>query len=611
MAEPIAIVGLGCRFPGASSPDELWDLLAAGVDATSDTPGERFDADALYSPDPVPGRLGGVRAGFIAGVDQFDAEFFGISAAEAAELDPQQRLLLMTAWEALEDAGYPPAGFGGTHAGVYVGAMHGHYQELQFDGDLAALSVHAVANYQSLLAGRLSFQYDLRGPSISLDTACSSSLVAVHLACQSLRAGETPWALAAGVNLKLRPHDDVLFSQLGVLAPDGRCKFGDASANGFAPSDGAGVVVLKPLDQARHDGDRVRAVILGSAVTNDGRSSGALLRPSPDGFTEMLRLAYEQAGVSPGDVDFIEAHGTGTRAIDPVELAALGDFLAAGRDPGQRCLIGSVKSNLGHPQGAAGIAGLIKAVLCLEHRQVPASLHLTTPNPKVPWDDLPITIPVSLRSLPDLPRPAFAGVSAQGLSATNAHVVLREAPGPDREPLAAEEPPRAHILALSARTPGALTDLAEAYIRYLLPGGPGRNFTLDDICFSAAMRRHHHASRLAAAGSSHEHLAAELRHRLTAPAGTPPCHPCEQLPAGQAPASSDGDRAAWLASLAHAYEGGASVRWDGCYRAGAQYVPLPTYRWQTSAHWLQRRDAPGPQHPPGRVLAGPGPAASS
>jgi acyl transferase domain-containing protein len=331
--EPIAIVGLGCRFAGAGGPDALWDLLVSGLDATSDTPKDRFDADALYSPNPSPGRLRGRRAGFIDGIHQFDPEFFGISGDEAAELDPQQRLLLMTAWEALEDAGFPPAAVRGAPAGVYVGAMHTHYQDLQFDAGLSQLSPHAVANYASLLSGRLSFELDLRGPSISLDTACSSSLVAVHLACQGLRAGETPWALAAGVNLKLRPHDDVLFSQVGVLAPDGRCKFGDAGANGFAPSDGAGVVVLKALERARQDGDHVRAVILGSAVTNDRRSSGALLRPSSDGFTSMLGLAYERAGVSPDEVDFIEAHGTGTPAIDPVELNTLGAFLAARRPP--------------------------------------------------------------------------------------------------------------------------------------------------------------------------------------------------------------------------------------------------------------------------------------
>jgi acyl transferase domain-containing protein len=588
MAEPIAIVGLGCRLPGARDPDALWDLLAAGVDATSDAPAGRFGADALYSPEAAPGRPRSRRAGFITDIDAFDAGFFGISAGEAAELDPQQRLLLMTAWEALEDAGFPPAGFAGAPAGVYVGAMHTHYQQLQWDGGLAAVSSHAVMNYASLLAGRLSYEFDLRGPSISINTACSSSLVAVHLACQGLRAGEVPWALAAGVNLQLLPRDDVLFSKLGVLASDGRCKFGDASADGFAPSDGAGVVVLKPLGRAVRDGDRVRAVILGSAVTNDGRSSGALLRPSHDGFITMLRLAYERAGVSPGDVDFVEAHGTGTRAIDPVELTTLGKFLGAGRAPGRSCLVGSVKSNVGHPQGAAGIAGLIKAVLCLEHRQVPASLHVTALNPKVPWGDLPITIPVALHPLPPMPRPAVAGVSAQGLSGTSAHVVLREAPSPAGEPTAAAEPPRAHLLVLSARTQDALHALAQAYIRYLAPGGPGRGFTLPDICFSAATRRDHHACRLAVAGSSHDQLTDELHRRLTAPAGTL-ARPAPRVAPAAPP---DCGRTAWLMSLARAYEEGTSVPGARCCETGARYVPLPTYPWQPTAHWLRQPAAP-------------------
>ena len=551
-AEPIAIVGLGCRFAGASSPERLWDLLVARVDATSDTPRGRFDADALYSPDPAPGRLSGRRAGFIDGVEQFDAEFFGIPDAEAAELDPQQRLLLMTAWEALEDAGYPPGKLHGAPAGVYVGAMHTHYQQLQFDAGLTAIGAGAIANYASLLAGRLSFEFDLRGPSISLDTACSSSLVAVHLACQSLRAGEAPWALAAGVNLKLRPQDDVLFSQVGVLAPDGRCKFGDAHANGFAPSDGAGVVVLKPLDHAVEDADRIRAVILGSAVTNDGRSSGTLLRPSSDGFSSMLRLAYEQAGVSPGDVDFIEAHGTGTRAIDPVELNTLGAFLVKDRPPQRRCLIGSVKSNIGHPQGAAGMAGLIKTVLCLEHRQVPASLHFTTPNPKIAWDDLPIEVPVNLHTLPDLSRPAIAGVSAQGLSATNAHIVLREGARPSRR-RPARAPRQAHLLAISARSEDALSDLASAYIVYLQPGGRGNGYAVGDICFSAATRRDHHNHRLAVVGTSHRQLADQLRHRLGVHAVS---RSRGRLPADEGPAPLPDACAARLASLAEAYERG-------------------------------------------------------
>ncbi len=559
-ARSVAVIGLACRFPGAAGADQLWELVRDGVDATSETPPERYDVDALYSPRPGPGLIGGRRAGYVDGVAEFDAEFFEMSPTEAAELDPQQRLLLMTAWEALEDAGQPPDELAGSRTGVFVGNTHGHYLDLQFRQGLHAVTPSMFNNYRSLLPSRLSYVFDLRGPSVLVDTACSSSLVAVHMAVQSLRAGDSSLALAAGVNLKLLPDGEVLMTQMGTLARDGQSKFGDASADGFAPSDGVGVVVLKPLAEALADGDRVRAVIQGSAVSNDGRTSGSLLAPSVAGQTQVLRWAYQDAGVSPADVDFVEAHGVGSPTLDPVEFSALGDVLGAGRPSDRPCFVGSVKPNIGHPEAAGGIAGLIKTVLCLEHGQVPRSLHFGTPNPLIAWDELPLVVPTKLAELPDRGRPVIAGVSAQGASSLNAHLVLRQ--GHTRA--VDHVPVRQHrrsgktsVLALSARTPRALEALVRAYTAYLGPEGQGSAFSLRDICYSAATRRQHHAHRLAVAGKSHQEMIAALH----------------------------GSR--WGGSpVAQRYRNGQPVNWSEVFGPRCSFVPLPGYPWQTKRYWL-------------------------
>lgn len=567
-ARSVAVIGMACRLPGATGADELWKLLREGGDATSETPPERFDADALHTERPAPGRIAGRRAGYLERMAEFDAEFFGMSVNEAVELDPQQRLLLMTAWDALEDAGQRPDLLAGSRTGVFVGNARADYLEQALRQGLEGATAAQLGNVRSLLPARLSHLFDFRGPSVLLDTACSSSLVAVHSAVQSLRARESPLALVAGVNLALRADESVMMTQAGGMAADGRSKFGDARADGHAPSDAVAVVVLKPLDAALADGDRIRAVIRGSAVGNDGRTSDSVLNPSLTGQIEVLRWAYQDAGVDPADVDYVEAHGAGSPALDPLELAALGEVLGAGRPAERPLLVGSLKTNIGHAEAAGGLAGLIKAVLCLEHGQVPASLHLDTPNPQVPWERLPLEIPGRLRELPDRGRPALAGVSGQGSSALNAHVVLSR-PEPYEAGLPAPPGDTPYLLPLSAHTPAALDALVHAYAAHLSPGGAGTAYTPRDLCCTAAVRRTHHAHRLAVIGASHEELAAALTGTGRAPK----------------PKREWRQRAADLAAVADAYQAGEPVDWTEVFATPGRCVPLPAYPWQTKRYW--------------------------
>ncbi len=577
---PIAIIGLGCRFAGASSPAELWEVLREGRDMTSDVPANRFDAAALHSEAPQAGKLLSRRGGFLDRIDEFDAEFFGCDAEEATWLDPQQRLLFMTAWEAFEDAGLPTGKLAGSRTAVFIGHMHTDYATRQYSRGLEELRPAMVKNYRSLLSGRLSYEFDLRGPSVSLDTACSSSLVAIHLACQSLRAGETSLAVAGGSNLKIIPDEDVLFSQVRMIARDGRSKFGDARADGFCPSDGIGVVVLKRLEDAVRDGDRVRAVILGGAVSNDGVSGGRVLRPSVEGQIQTMRWAYEDAGVAPSEVDFLEAHGTGTPLIDPLEFKAFGEVFGPGRPPERPLLVGSVKTNVGHAEGAAAMASLTKLVLCLEHGEIPASLHMETPNPAIDWRSLPVVVPTSHQALPDRGRPAIAGMSGQGLSAVNAHLVLRaatpvEARGPQRAPASAH---RRYAFALSARSPGALRDLARAYTEHVGPRGAGAEYELRDLCYSATVRRTHHPFRAAVIIADKGALARELE-AFAAGERSAVVTATEAATAAVAQAADE------LDALVRRYVTGEAVDWAAMADQGARYVPLPTYRWQTARYW--------------------------
>ncbi|MFG3223587.1 type I polyketide synthase [Kitasatospora sp. NPDC048194] len=510
----VAVVGMGCRFPGAEGPGRFWENLMAHRDSVTAVPAERFDIAADYDPTPgVPGRTASRHGGFVADPFSFDYGFFGISPAEARAIDPQQRLLLHATWEAFEDAGIRPSTLAGTHAGVFIGQATAEYSEATRSEAGPNVRDVAGSRLRAVTAGRLSFAFDLFGPSVVLDTACSSSLVAVHQARQSLLAGECDLALAGGVNFVLSSHDAIAYSQGSMLSPGGRCRFGDAGADGFVRSDGVGVIVLKRLADAERDGDRVLATLLGSAVTNDGRGSGLLLQPAISGQVDMLRTACRSAGIAPQDLDYVEAHGTGTSVGDAVELQALA---AATERPRRRPLLtGSVKTNIGHAESAAGIAGLIKAVLIARHGVIPASLHCAEPNPVIERNDLGVAVVTRNTPLPRTGDRALLGVSSFGISGTNAHVVVGEyVPDPAGPAAPAAAPPHRgtaeQLLVLSARSARSLNHLAEAYASHLTDG-PGRDVPLPELCAAAALRRDAHPYRLWVRGDSHRVVAERLR----------------------------------------------------------------------------------------------------
>ncbi|MBO0803111.1 MAG: SDR family NAD(P)-dependent oxidoreductase [Nocardiopsaceae bacterium] len=509
----IAVVGMACRFPHAAGVEQFWSRLSEGHDAIEQIPRSRFDIDEFYDPRPgAPGKIVSRWGGFLDGIDQFDSGFFGISPREADRMDPQQRLLMEAAHEAIEDAGITRDDLAGSATGVFVGSIANNYWEIL--SRAGVLDTHANSGTAlSILSGRLSYFFDLHGPSLTIDTACSSSLSAVHLACHSLRRGESSLALAGGTNIILSPEESITFSSGKMLSPGGRCKFASADADGFVRSEGVGVLVLKRLADAIADGDAIRAVVLGSATVNDGQSASGMMAPDQAAQERVLAAACADAGVGTGEVDYIEAHGTGTGVGDPAELNAIAAVFGPGRPAERPLLVGSVKTNIGHTEGAAGIAGVIKAVLCLEHGTIPPSLHVGELTPAVDWDSAGIRVPRELVKLPAVGRPAVAGVSSFGISGTNVHVVLGQyAPEPEAEPAGpAEGEPRPRLLALSAHHPGALRDLAERYARFLEPGSGGGWKPLRDICYSAAARRQHHEYRLTAIGETHEEIAARLR----------------------------------------------------------------------------------------------------
>jgi acyl transferase domain-containing protein len=506
-AAPIAVIGMACRFPQAPDIDAFWELIRSGGDAVTEVPADRFDAAALYDASPgIPGRISSRWGGYLDGIAEFDAAFFGVTPREADHMDPAQRILLETAWDAIQDAGWVPEPQVAARTGVFVGQIADGYWDLARQA--RALDLYSnVGTARSAGAARLSYAFDLRGPAVAVDTDRSSSLVAVHLACQSLRSGESDVALAAGVNVILHPDHTIAFSQADMLAADGHCKFASADADGFVRSEGVAVVVLKPLDDALADGDRIHAVIHGTAVGNDGQTSGAMLTPGSDGQALTLRRAYESAGIDPADVAYVEAHGTGTSIGDRTEITALASVLGDGRAADRPLLVGSVKTNIGHTEAAAGIAGLIKTVLCLKNRVVPASLHSAQLTPAVEWDSLPVRV---VREPAPWPQdaPGIAAVSSFGLSGTNAHCVLGEFQA--RPAPAAPDGEHIRILALSARDETALGELAQRYAERLDALGEDRA-ALRDLCHSAATRRKHLRYRLTAVGSTAAELAAKLR----------------------------------------------------------------------------------------------------
>ncbi len=505
--EPIAVIGMGCRMPGARDPEAFWELVRDGRDAISDIPLDRWDVDAYYDPEPArPGKAYTRYGGFLEQVDHFDAAFFGISRREAESMDPQQRLLLEVTWEALEHAGLAPSQLVGSATGVFVGVTASDYSWLQLEQASQEDSdpYFNTGTPLNACAGRLSYVLGLQGPSMAVDTACSSSLTAIHLACTSLRAGECDQVLAGGVNLMLSPKLNITLSAARMMSPDGRCKAFDAAADGYVRGEGCGMVVLKRYADAVAAGDRILALIRGSAVNQDGASSGFTV---PNGVAQqgLIRRALAKAGVAPGDIDYMEAHGTGTALGDPIETQALGTVLGRAETRERPLLVGSVKSNIGHLESAAGVAGLIKVVQALRHEMLPPTLHVSQPNPEIDWAGLNLSPLRTSMPWPRGEKRRLAGLSSFGASGSNAHMILEEAP--QRESRYPERDRSVHVLALSAKSETSLKALARTYKQFMEQVG---DCSFADLCFSANTGRSHFKYRLAVTAGDGEQAQEQL-----------------------------------------------------------------------------------------------------
>ena len=481
--EPIAIVGMACRYPGAPDLSAFWRLVSEGRSALTEVPSDRWDKDAYFDPDLAPGTMNTKRGGFVEGIDRFDPGFFDLSLAEARGMDPQQRMLLECTYRALEHAGIAPDGLRGSASGVFVGISTFDYLKMAKNAPSRAGTgvVHSIA------ANRISYLFDLRGPSFAIDTACSSSLLAAHLAMRSLRARECNLAVVGGVNAILTPDATVGFAQAGMLSSDGLCKSFDASADGYVRGEGCGVVLLKRLSDAERDGDRVVAVLRGSATNQDGRSNG-LTAPNGTAQVGVIRLALKDASLSPADVSYVEAHGTGTAIGDAIEAQALADALGD-RDPANPCVVGCVKGNIGHLEAGAGVAAILKVALSLEHERIPPLPHLKTRNPAIP-EDAPLLFPSVGRAWPRGDRPRRAGVSGFGFGGANVHLVMEEAPA--RAPR--EEASSWTLLPLSARTDAALLSIATTCSAVLGASPPA---AVDEAAHTLGAGRSHFAHRAA------------------------------------------------------------------------------------------------------------------
>ncbi|MFJ2767086.1 type I polyketide synthase [Streptomyces sp. NPDC087300] len=513
--EPIAVVGMAGRFPGADSVDELWELLKAGRDGVGTVPSGRWDEAITRGAGPLTTDQGG----FLRDLDRFDAAFFDIPAREAANLDPQQRLLLESAWHALEDAGIDPSGLRGSRTGVFVGLSYADYARLLAGGGADEVDAYyTTGTALNAAAGRIAFTLGLHGPAMAVDTACSSSLVALHLAVRSLRSGETDTVLAGGANILLDPLSSIAVSRAHMLSPRGRCRTFSADADGFVRSEGCGVLALKRLGDARRDGDRVLAVIRGSAVNQDGASSG-LTAPNGHAQELMLATALADAGVAGHEVSYLEAHGTGTALGDPIELGAAWKVLGPGRRPEEPLLVGSAKSNVGHCESAAGVVGVIKTVLALRHGVIPANLHFDRPNPHVPWDDMNIRVADEAVPWQAGERPRLAGVSGFGFTGTNAHILLSDPPDSCPVPPAVPEPATAHLVPLSAPDAEGLERLTTAWEQRLSHASDDE---LPSLAAAATAGRAHFPYRRALLGSSRDQLMKALRGSTPDPAPSRP-----------------------------------------------------------------------------------------
>jgi acyl transferase domain-containing protein len=520
----IAIIGVGCRFPGGINDAEaFWKLLEEGRDAVCEVPADRWNVERFYDGETgLAGKSIAKRGGFVEGLEQFDPQFFGISPREASHIDPQQRLLLETAWEAMEDAGLVLDLEKGTDLGVFVGVSHNDYQIIQgTPWDSTGITAHSpTGTAHSIAANRISYCFNLRGPSVAMDTACSSALTAVHAACEHIWAGRGDAALAGGVTVMISPGGFIGFSQASMLSPEGKCRAFDASASGFVRGEGAGIVVLKRLSKAIEDGDPIHGVIAGTALNQDGHTNGISL-PSPEAQARLVRDACKDAGVDPSQIGFVEAHGTGTAVGDPIEAHALADALCADRPGESPLVIGSVKTNVGHLETAAGVAGLVKAMLVLKHRKIPANLHFETPNPNIDFEGLKLRVNTELEPFPETKGERMAGVNSFGFGGSNAHVIMVEPPARPASDHAHEDSVahtgRPWPLVISARSENALKATAARLSAWLEEKSHlnGSSPVLPDLTYTLGVRRNHHQYRVTLVAQSMEEAIRELNGHVT------------------------------------------------------------------------------------------------
>ncbi|TWU03335.1 type I polyketide synthase [Neorhodopirellula pilleata] len=586
LSEPLAVIGMGCRFPGAANPDEYWDLLHQGRSVETAS-GDRWDESLQAEHEKQPGRITANRTGWLDAIDQFDAGFFGITGREAATLDPQQRLLLEIAWETFENAGIVPAKSRGQRIGAFVGICSNDYLYRLNRRDFSSIDTYlSTGNAHGAAAGRLSYVMDWRGPSVAIDTACSSSLTALHLATRSLRYGDCDMAIAMGVNVILAPELSISFSQAGMLSSTGRCHTFSSNADGFVRGEGCGAVLLKRLRDAVRDGDTIHCVVRGTAVNQDGRSVG-LTAPNGNAQQAVIREAINDASLTPDQIDYIEAHGTGTPLGDPVEVDALRQVFANSRRPDQPLKIGSVKTNMGHLEGAAGIAGVLKVVLSIKHNAIPAHLHCDAPSPSIDWQ-WPVEITTHAQRWSSKMR--VAGVSSFGFGGSNAHVILSDAPvsnplspGATRpDTISGEfvkhdsETSPESLFVLSAKSPKALREYAQRFADKF-SRVPER---LVDICYSAATTREVFEHRVAFVVES----TTDLVMKLNAFASGQTSMPEISMPTSRGSLISV--TSPTLSALADAFMRGDTIDWASVFEPTSKRIDLPTYPFQRTQRWM-------------------------
>lgn len=581
--EPIAVIGMGCRFPGAKNPEAYWQLLQSGGDAITEVPTQHWDVHKYYDANlNTPGKICTPYGGFVPNLQEFDAPFFRIAPREAISLDPQQRLLLEVSWEALENAGIAAEEVMGSQTGVFIGICGTDYWHQLLSRKYSEIDAYlTTGNTHSLASGRLSYHFGFTGASISVDTACSSSLVALHLAIQSLRNQECSMALVGGVNRLISPQASINLSKSSMLSADGRCKTFDDSANGFVRSEGCGVVFLKLISNAIANKDRILALLKGSAVNQDGRTSG-LTAPSSLSQQAVINQALSNAQVNPSEVSYIETHGTGTSLGDLIEVEALSRIFSDGtiRQP---LVLGAAKTNIGHSEGASGIAGLIKVILALEHGEIPPNLHLNVPNTQINWQELPFVLPNKPVSWNSQEQARIAGVSAFAFSGTNAHVIVSEAPKLESSHLKNLLP--SHLLTLSARTEKALRELVSNYADYLYTF---THLSLADICFTANTTRRQFNYRVAIIADSTSDLQSKLTQFIAGDKSADIWQGRVEIDRNEI---VNPDMSNWqqtIYNLSELYIKGKYIDWSDIYNnSNCHKISLPTYPFQRQKYWFK------------------------